>query len=121
MSWLLNGSAIRKPNSANEGNSTQVAQNRTLGGNINRDYFGNNKNIMTLSYQNINYSDWSTINTLYQTYLTNKTAQSFQITDTNYNGAFTTSRNCHIDLLTRDFKVAGSTYLSDFTLILTEN
>jgi hypothetical protein len=121
MSFLLNGSVIRKPNSMNESNSTQVAQNRTLGGNINRDYFGNNKRVFTLSYQNVNYTDWSTVNTLYQTYLTNKTTQNFQITDTNYNGAATAALACHIDLLTRDFKIPGSTYLTDFVLILTES
>lgn len=120
MSWLLGGSAIRKPNSMNETNSTQVAQNRTLGGNVNRDYFGSNKNVMTLGFQSVNYSDWSTINAIYQAYLSDKTARSFQITDINYNGAFTTARSCHIDLLTRDFTIPGSTYLSNFTLILTE-
>jgi hypothetical protein len=120
VSWLLGGTSIRKANGINEGNSTQVAQNRTLGGNVNRDYFGNNKNIFTLSYQDVNYTDWATINTIYQAFLTDKTARGFQITDTNYNGAASTSRNCHVDLLTRDFKKAGNSFLSDFTLILTE-
>lgn len=121
MSFLLNGSAIRKPNSMTETNSTMMAQNRTLGGNVNRDYFGSNKKIFTLKFSNVNYSDWATINNLYQTYLTNKTTQTWQVTDTNYNGGASTARNVHIDLLTRDFNVAGSTYLSDFTLILTES
>lgn len=120
MSFLLNSTTIRKPNSMNESNSTQVAQNRTLGGNVNRDFFGSNKRVMTLNYENVNYSDWSTINTIYQAYLTDKTAKNFQITDTNYNGAFTTARACHIDLLTRDFKVPGTSFLTDFVLILTE-
>lgn len=120
MSWILDGSSIRKPNGMNETNNTQMAENKTLGGNVNRDYFGNNKNVFTLSYQNVNYADWLVINNIYQSFLTLKTAKTWQITDTNYNGAAATSRNVHVDLLTRDFKVAGSTYLSDFTLILTE-
>jgi len=120
MSWILGGTTIRKANAINEGNSTQMAQNRTLGGNINRDYFGNNKNIFTLTYENVNYTDWATINTIYQAFLNDKTARSFQITDTNYNGAATTARSCHVDLLTRDFKIPGSSFLSDFVLILTE-
>jgi hypothetical protein len=121
MSYILSGTTIRKPNSTNESNSTQYAENRTLSGNVNRDYFGSNKNVLTLQYNNVNYSDWSTINTIYQSYLTTKTAKTFQITDTNYNGAFSTSKNVHVDLLTRDFKIPGSTYLSDFVLVLKEN
>lgn len=103
-----------------EDNLTQYAQNKTLGGNVNRDYFGSNKRIFTLNYENVNYTDWSTINTIYQAYLSDKTARSFQITDTNYNGAASTARSCHIDLLSRDFSIPGSTYLSNFSLILTE-
>lgn len=120
MSWLLSGTSIRKPNSMSEENSTQVAQNRTLGGSINRDYFGSNKNVFTLTYQNVNYSDWLTIRTIYLSYLSLKTAKTWQITDTNYNGAASSSLNVHVDMLTRDFNVPGSTYLSDFVLILTE-
>lgn len=120
MSWLLNSTSIRKPNSMNESNSTQVAQNRTLGGNINRDYFGNNKNVFTLVYNNVNATDWAVINTIYQAFLLDGTARSFQITDINYNGAATTSRNCHLDLLTRDYNIPGSTFLTDFVLVLTE-
>lgn len=120
MSFILGGTTIRKPNSMTEENNTQVAENRTLSGNVNRDYFGSNKRIFTLKYQNVNYTDWSTINTLYQSYLSTEATKTWQITDTNYNGAASSSLNVHLDLLTRDFNVAGSTYLSDFTLILTE-
>lgn len=120
MSFLLGGSPIRKPNSMQEDNSTQVAQNRTLGGNINRDYFGSNKRVFTLNYDNVNYSDWLTISNIYQAFLSDKTARSFQITDTNYNGAASSALNCHVDLLTRGFTIPGSTYLSSFVLILTE-
>lgn len=120
MSFVLDGTTIRKPTNMTEDNSTQVAENRTLGGNVNRDYFGNNKNIFTLHYDNVNYTDWSAINTIYQSFLTTKTAKTFIINDSGYNGAAVTTRNCHVDLLTRDFKIPGSTYLSDFVLILTE-
>lgn len=120
MAFVLGGTTIRKPNSMTEDNSTQVAQQRTLSGNVSRDYFGSNKNVFTLKYEHVNYSDWSTINGLYQSYLTNKTTKSFQITDSNYNGAGSTSRNVHIDLLSRDFNSGGTSFLSDFTLILTE-
>jgi hypothetical protein len=38
MAYLLSGTTIRNPKSIEESNSTQVAQVRTLNGNVNRDF-----------------------------------------------------------------------------------
>lgn len=117
MAYLLGGSQIRNPLSLEESNSTQVAQNRTLSGSVTRDYFGSNKRVWTLDFQNAKITDYSTINTIYQAYLTSGTCPTFEVTETNYTVA---STNVHVDLITRDFSVRGSDYLSNFSLVLTE-
>lgn len=117
MSYLLAGSAIRAPHDFEESNSTQVAQQRTLGGSINRDYFGSNKKVWVLNYENTKKADYDTINTIYQSYLSTGTAQTWSVTETNYTVSSTT---VHVDLLVRGFKVRGTDYISDFTLTLTE-
>jgi hypothetical protein len=117
MAYLLSGSTIRNPKSLNEGNTTQVAQNRTLGGSITRDYFGTNKKVWVLNFENAKKADYDTINTIYQTYLSTGTTVTFEVTETNYTIA---STRVHIDLVERQFRVRGSDYLSDFTLTLTE-
>lgn len=118
MSYLLDGVSIRRPATVDETNSTQVAQNRTLDGAINRDYFGSKKRIWVLKYQNTQKADYDTINTIYNAYLSTATAQTWQVTETNYTVAETT---VHIDLIQRSFNVKGTDYISDFDLILTEN
>ena len=117
MSYLLAGTVIKAPDSMTEINSTQVSQQRTLSGSVGRDFFGSNKRVWTLNYKNCKQSAYSTIQTIYSNYLSAGTAVSFQVTETNYTVAATT---VHVDLLTRDFSVQGSDYLSDFTLTLTE-
>lgn len=117
MSYTLGGSTIKAPNSIEETNNTQYAQQRTLGGSIGRDYFGSNKRTWKLSYKNIQKTDFDTINTVYQTYLSTGTAQTWVSTETNYTISSTT---VHINLDSRAFSVGGADYISDFTLILTE-
>lgn len=117
MAYLLSGSTIRNPKSFDEQNSTQVAQNRTLGGSVTRDFFGSNKKVWILNYENVKTTDFSTINTIYQTYLSTGSTVTFQSTETNYTVA---STSVHVDLQVRKFTVRGSDYLCNFTLILTE-
>lgn len=117
MPYLLSATTIRRPNAMTEDNSTQVAEIRTLAGSVKRDFFGSNKRIWKLEYQNIEKTDYDTINTIYQAYLTAGSPVTFQITETNYAVA---STNVHIDLLSRGFSVRGVNYISDFTLILVE-
>lgn len=117
MSYVLNGTTIRSPNEMQENNSTQVAQQRTLSGAVNRDYFGSNKRIWTLAYRTAKKADYDTINTIYQAYLSTGTAVSWQVTETNYTVSSTT---VHVDLVERGFSILGESYLSDFDLILTE-
>jgi hypothetical protein len=117
MSYLLGGVSIKRPQSMSETNNTQTAQNRTLSGAVTRDQFGSNKKVWSLDYANITKTDFDIINNLYQTYLSTGTAQTWQITETNYPISLT---NVHVDLVSRGFKVGGNQYLSDFTLVLTE-
>ena len=117
MSYILSGTTIRSPSSFKETNSTQVAQNRTLAGSITRDYFGSNKRVWSLDYTNVNPTDYTTIKTIYNTYLSTANALTWQVTETNYTVA---STNVHVDLLERGFSIHGSDYLSDFTLTLSE-
>jgi hypothetical protein len=117
MSYTLNGTAIKAPNTMQENNSTQVAQQRTLSGDVGRDYFGSNKRIWTLGYKNCKKSAYDTINTIYQAYLTSGTAVTWVSDETNYAISSTT---VHVDLLSRGFSVQGDDYISDFALTLTE-
>lgn len=117
MSYTLSGTAIRAPLTLNEKNLTQYAQQKTLSGSVGRDYFGSNKRVWTLSYENVNATDYATIYAIYQSYLTTGSAKAWVVDETNYTVAATT---VHIDLLDRGFKVGGTDYLSDFDLILTE-
>ena len=117
MAYTLNGIAIKAPKSIEETNNTQYAQQRTLGGTVNRDYFGLNKRTWKLSYSNIQKADYDIINTAYQAYLTSGTAKSWASDETNYTIA---STNVHINLDARGFSVGGFDYISNFTLVLSE-
>lgn len=117
MSYLLDGTSIRRPHQIEESNSTQVAVQRTLSGAINRDYFGSNKRVWKLDYNTVQPSDYTTIKAIYDAYLANGVTKSWEITETNYTISAT---YVHVDLLERGFSIRGSDYLSDFTLILTE-
>lgn len=117
MAYILASTPIRAPQEFEEENSTQFAQHRTMDGSVRRDLFGSNKRVWTLSYSNTKKADFDTINTIYQSYLSTSTAQSWQVTETNYTVSSTT---VHVDLFVRSFGVKGSSYISDFTLTLKE-
>lgn len=117
MSYILSGSNIRAPQSFEETNSTQVAENRTLSGSVTRDFFGSNKRVWVLEYNNTKKADYDTINTIYQSYLSTGATKTWEVTETNYAISQT---NVHVDLLVREFGVKGTDYISDFTLILKE-
>lgn len=117
MSYVLSGSTIKSPNTLGVNNDTQVAQNRTLDGTITRDYFGSNKRTWKLEYENTKKADFDTIDTIYQAYLSTANAVTWEVTENNYTISQT---SVHVDLKSRDFRVGGEDYISDFTLILTE-
>lgn len=117
MSYLLDAQEIRRPYEVEERNSTQMAQHRTLDGSVRRDYFGDNKRVWILAYRNTKKADYDTIKAIYDDYLNTGTAQSWQVTETNYTIAATT---VHVEVLERGFSIRGTDYLSDFDLILTE-
>ena len=116
MAFILDAVTIRAPKEIDESNSTQVAQNRTLSGAVTRDYFGSNKKVWVLQYETTKKTDFDTINTIYLSYLSTGTAKTWSVTETNY----TASANVHVDLQVREFRIRGTDYLSNFTLILTE-
>lgn len=117
MAYILDSTTIRSPQELTVSNSTQIAQNRTLGGSITRDLFGSNKRIWVLAYSNTKKTDFDTINTIYQSYLSTVSAKTWEITEPNYT---VTQTNVHVDLKQREFRVRGTDYISDFDLILTE-
>jgi hypothetical protein len=115
--YSLGGSTIKAPYKMTETNVTQCAVQRVLSGNIGRDYFGSNKKVWKLYYKNTSKTHYDTINTIYQTYLSTGSTQAFISTETNY---LVSSTKVHIDLADRDFDSSGDSYISGFTLILTE-
>lgn len=118
MAYTLDGNTIKAPNSIAETvDNVQYAQQRTLQGTIGRDYFGDNKRIWKLSYQNIPKASYDTIKSVYDNYVATGTAVSFESTETNYTIA---STNVHINIDTRGFSVGGEDYISSFSVILTE-
>jgi len=117
MAYLLDSTTIKAPIRLREENSTQMAEQRTLGGAINRDYFGDNKRIWLLTYTNTSKTDYDTIDTIYRDHLSTGNTKTWEITETNYT---VSSVNVQIDLKTRGFNVGGENYISDFTLVLTE-
>lgn len=116
--YILDGTNIRNPHQFDESNTTQVAQNRTLDGSINRDYFGSNKRVWVLDYQNTKKADYDTIKAIYDSYLDDAVAKTWEITEANYTITETT---VHVDLKERGFSIRGTDYLSNFALILTES
>lgn len=117
MSYLLDSTEIRAPLELEEVNSTQYAEHRVLSGNVARDYFGDNKRVWVLRYENTKKVDYDEIKTIYDDYLTDAVAKTWEITETNYD---VNQTQVHIDLITRSFTVRGTDYLSDFDLVLKE-
>lgn len=115
--FILDGTTIKGPGQISESNSTQTAQQRTLDGSVNRDMMGSNKRVWVLSYENVNPTDYNTIKAKHTAYLNTGTVVTFESTESNYTIA---STNVHIDVQQRGFKVRGSSYISDFDLILSE-
>lgn len=117
MSYLLDGAAIRAPHNIEELTDDIFVQHTTLDNTRSRDYMGTTKRRWALDYINTKPSDYDTIKTIWDSYKANAQAKTFQSTETNYTIA---STNVHIDLTQRTFSVGGDTYISDFTLVLTE-
>jgi hypothetical protein len=117
MAYILDSTTIRRPYELNEKNSTQYAVQRTLNGAINRDYFGDNKRVWELKYEVVTKTDYDTIKTIYDSYLSTNTSKTWETTEANYTISQT---RVHIDLEERDFSVKGTDYLCSFTLTLTE-
>lgn len=117
MSYLLDATEIARPTTMREETDVQFAQNRTLSGAINRDHFGDSKRRWMLEYSNKTKADYDVIKTIYDAYVSSENTVTWEVTETNYT---ISSVNVHVDLETRDFRVPGTDYISDFTLILTE-
>lgn len=114
--YTLNSIQIRRPSGISEGNSTMSVQIKTLDGQVNRDYFGSNKRVWSLSYNNITTTDYNVIKTIYDNFVDTEVPVPWVLNDANYNYSATV----HIDIEDREFVVRGLTYLTNFNLILTE-
>lgn len=117
MSFLLSGTSLRRPANLDESNSTQHVQQRLLNGRVGRDYFGDNKRVWALDYNKTNPTDYTTIRGIYNAYLQSASAVTWEVTEANYT---VSSTLVHVDLTKRAFTVRGDSYISDFTLVLTE-
>jgi hypothetical protein len=117
MSYLLDGTTIRAPHNIEETTVDVYAQQKTLSGTVGRDYFGSVKRIWVLDYMDTKTTDYTTIKTIVDAYKSTVTAKTFQSTEANYTIA---STSCHLDLTKRRFSIGGTSYISDFTLVLTE-
>ena len=118
MAFTLDGQAIKAPQAIQEKvDNIQYAQQRTLAGSIGRDYFGSNKRVWKLSYDNIQKTYYDTIKAIYDTYTATGTAVTWESTETNYTIA---STNVHINIDDRGFSVGGEDYISSFAITLTE-
>lgn len=117
MAYRLDATTIKAPQRMSEENSTQMAQQRTLDGSVNRDYFGTNKRVWIAHYRNVQKADYDTIKGKYDTHLSTGNALTWEVTETNYTISQT---SVHVDLQIRRFRVGGKNYISDFDLILVE-
>lgn len=117
MSYILDSTTIRAPYTMTEKNSTQMAVQRTLSGAINRDFFGSNKRVWELVYNTTNVTDFAVIKAIYDAYIATGVTKTWQVTEANYT---VSSTLVHVDLLQRDFNIRGSSYISEFTITLTE-
>lgn len=117
MAYLLDGTIIRSPLNIEETTKDLYAQQTTLNNSVNRDYFGSTKRVWVLDYTNTKPNDHTTIKTISDSYKSTGTTKTWQSTETNYTIA---STRVHIDLIRRRFNVRGNSYISDFSLVLTE-
>lgn len=117
MAYLLDGTTIRNPLNIEETTVDMYAQQKTLSGAVGRDYFGSTKRVWMLDFINTKPADYTTIKTIVDAYKSTVTTKTFQSTEANY---LIASTACHLDLTKRRFSASGTTYISDFTLILTE-
>ncbi len=117
MSYLLDSTAIRNPRNIEESTIDQYAQQKTLSGAIRRDYFGATKRIWAYDFTNTKPADYAVIKAIVDSYKSTGSTKTFEVTEANYIIAETL---VHLDLVRRTFTIGGDSYISDFSLILTE-
>lgn len=114
VAYVLGGISIQPPHRFSEANDTLYAENRVLEGDINRDFFGENKRVWDLEYENLNPEDSAIIKALYYDYLDSGETKTWEVTGDNY---FITETSVHIDLPDRTIHPA---YITSFVIRLTE-
>lgn len=116
--FILDGTQLKRPTKLSESDTDQYAQVRTLANTIGRDYFGAlGKRVWTLDYVTTTPSDYAVAKAIRDSFRSTATPKTWQVTEANYTVA---SVLVLIDLVQRKFSVGGTTYLSDYSLILTE-
>lgn len=111
------GVSIKRPNELVESRLPVMALQRTMAGSVATDQLNTGNRVWELTYRDVLKSDFDTINDIYQEYLGRDFTMSFQVIQSNY---VVPRVQVHIDLQVRSFSVGGSSYLSNFSLILTE-
>lgn len=117
MSYSLDNTDIRAPNEMEETKLEQATENQVLVGNISRKNIGSVKRRWSLSYRNVNPEDYTVIANVYDSYLGDAETKTFEITEGEYTVG---SANVHVDLISREISAPGTSFVSDFDLILTE-
>lgn len=117
ITFILGGNSIRRPHEMEDSHSTQYAENRVLDGDINRDFFGDDKRVWQLVYRNATPDEYQQIKAAYANYLATNDPATWEVTGVYYTVDETL---VHIDLIDRGFTASGTHYLSNFMLVLTE-
>lgn len=114
--FILDGVRIKPPYSIKESKNPLMAMSRTMDGSYMRDYFSSTKRVWMLTYVLITTTDYDNIHDLYTAYLEDAQPVTWEINQDNY----PVTANVHIDMVERTYTVKGSSYISGFDLILTE-
>lgn len=112
MAFLLNSQTLARPQSVTDEPVEVAITHTTISGTAKRDISARKKRYI-LRYENISKSDADTILAIYNL----KAVVKFEMTETNLT---VSERDVLVDLSIRDYGVPGTSYLSNFNLILTE-
>ena len=118
MSYILDSTILRNPMKFTETPVDQYSQVRTLANTLGRDYFGAvGKRIWVLDYINTTTAEYAVISAIRDSFRATATAKSWEVTEGNY---IVSSTLVMVDLAPRVFSIGGTTYLSDFSISLSE-
>lgn len=112
MAYLLNGTTLPNPQKFQRLPVEISRKLNMLNGATKKDIVGRKEQYI-LSYQLLTQAQMATINSIYNL----NSEVTFQVTETNLTIEQTT---VHMEISSRTYRVMGSSYLEDVTLVLTE-